>query len=321
MGVASSTYNNETQGNGANSVPFYVLEGQIGVGKTELSKKATQSGWYVLGEHINKKLLRLFYNDSKAYGFTFQLNMLQSRLYHSRLLRVMPNDDHIGRLADRSLLGDWMFTICNFLLGNIKPCELDVYEHEIGCTADCLESFWFWKQVDKLIYLDDSPEACKQRVEEVRRNSEEKNIPLWYYECVDDVYFFMIRCVLGNEKLRQKLRVLCWSQYDDWKSVNSAVHCVYNCSDQNNEKRLYYEDADIIKRDYMRYCIRKEPLDHQLPVIAFSSTIMDRTDMSYLCIDGSSKRQLYHKLIWRKQNEYKRLVMFYLSEGRHVIFI
>lgn len=305
--------------------PLVVVEGNIGAGKTRLCTEAALNGWNVLSEYVNKKLLKLFYEDSKRYAFTMQMSMIQRRLYHTKLhAQMMKYGDFkgSGNIADRSPLGDWMFALCNFLLGNMTTSEMEAYEAEVKTTADKLADFWFLNQVSAIVFLDDSSEGCKRRVECVRKNAEELKIPLYYYECIDDAYFYMIRCILSNEDLRSKLFVFRWGQYDEWQAVEAVVQQQSKPTQvHDNTTCLIYENEDIIKRDYERYCLDKESIDHNLHVV-FKDDIMDRTDVSdYLHYDSNDKKLTsYHKLVWRKQNAYKRLVMLYLSEGRHVSF-
>lgn len=303
--------------------PLVVVEGNIGAGKTRLCTEAALNGWNVLSEYVNKKLLKLFYEDSKRYAFTMQMSMIQRRLYHTKLhAQMMKYGDFkgSGNIADRSPLGDWMFALCNFLLGNMTTSEMEAYEAEVKTTADKLADFWFLNQVSAIVFLDDSSEGCKRRVECVRKNAEELKIPLYYYECIDDAYFYMIRCILNDPSASNKLIVFRWGQYDEWQAVEAAVHQkqqqVHKC--YNDMGCLVYKDDAIVKRDYQRYCLDNEKIDHSLNVI-FKANIMNRSNPSSL--DNKDETYCrYRKLVWQKQNEYKRLVMFYLSKGRHVSF-
>lgn len=302
---------------------FFAVEGNICVGKSELCSKAAQHGWNIMAEHVNRKLLRLFYEDSERYAFSMQMSMIQRRLYHVELHTQMTKyNDYIGcgNVADRSPLGDCMFALCNFLLEKITTREMQTYEDELGSSMDNLSSFEFLKQLDALIFLDDSPECCKERAEIVRGNAEELKIPLHYYECIDDAYFYMIRCILNDPSASNKLIVFRWGQYDEWQAVEAAVHQkqqqVHKC--YNDMGCLVYKDDAIVKRDYQRYCLDNEKIDHSLNVI-FKANIMNRSNPSSL--DNKDETYCrYRKLVWQKQNEYKRLVMFYLSKGRHVSF-
>lgn len=297
---------------------LYVLEGLIGVGKTRLSKKAAEQGYNVLEERINDKMLQMFYDDSSRYGFTFQCFMLLSRQYQYRLHKQMQTP--VRNVSDRSLLGDYVFALCNFLLGHISCEEMEAYEHELQITADRLTELSFLKDVTHLIMLDDAPEACKQRVECVRRNPLESGIPLSYYEAIDDVYFFLIRSLLHCPHFRHKLSVFRWGQYDDWTQVQQGLYCRHRSSGKHS---MLYNDPEIIRCDYMRYCVQKQALEHSLKEVSFLSDIMDRDASAGWpkSSDKSSKRTAYAALVWRKCNEYKRLVYFYLSEAVNVKFI
>lgn len=287
----------------------YVLEGNIGVGKTTLTKKGEKHGLQVMEEEINSQFLQLFYSDPKRYGFAFQYSMLMNRNYQNKLNQHMGTQS-LHRIWDRSMLGDYVFSLTNFLLGNIDSKEMDAYEHQFGATALTIQLHPFLNQVDHIIYLDDSPCNCKIRVEELRGNSEEKDIPLSYYEALDDVYFYVMCCILNSEH-RDKVLVKKWGQYDSW---NQAITYVTNGN--TNSRKEYIDDSSVLE-DFQKYwCDGK--IKPREGVVTFSKSIMNR-DTVKDC-GGDEKRSIYQKLIATKQNEYKRLVMFYLSCGAEVVF-
>lgn len=229
------------------------VEGLIGAGKSTLCEKlaaANPALWEPLREQANPLFLALFYADPSKYGWAMQWGMLMSRLYQMRLAerrRVVAGvQEHLARLSeqpgdaggamvsrrysrrpptllwDRSMLGDGIFALANYLRGNISHDELAVYESEYGSSITTPYNASWAKTIDYFVFLEDAPAACKRRVEEVRGNASEAGIPEDYYRTLDDLHFNAM-IGLASNGAGQKVVVLPWGTYDTAAAVEERI--------------------------------------------------------------------------------------------------
>lgn len=204
-----------------NKTERMALEGLIGSGKSTLSSKLEACDSVravVLREHAAERLLALFYADPGRYGFAMQLAMLHKRNYQAELLRYEPESSRADLLAwDRSKLGDLLFALLNHLLGSIRRSELLAYLEEFGCLdLNLLPTLPFLSRLTHAIFLLDDPERCRLRVLE-RGNSSERDIPLSYFEALEDAHLALLLGLLDRPAdSLPGLRVLClaWGMYD-----------------------------------------------------------------------------------------------------------
>jgi len=81
-------------------------------------------------------------------------------------------------------MGDYAFALWNHLNGSISKEEIEVYEDELGGNINSIRALNFFSYINGFVLLNDEPANCKYRVENIRKNDAENNIPLDYYEMI-----------------------------------------------------------------------------------------------------------------------------------------
>lgn len=198
------------------------FEGNIAAGKSEFGKKLKEAFCEAVDyaqESVNREFLALFYGDPAKYGFAFQIRMLKERMNQLNLAKMHNSYPSPKSMFywDRSMLGDHMFAQLNHLLGSIDSREMRTYEVDAGSSLACMRELPYLKDIHLFVFLNSEPADCKQRAETVRGNKEESNIPLAYYEGVDDMHFYSL-VQLREQKLARVL-ILNWGEYDSVEQV------------------------------------------------------------------------------------------------------
>jgi len=311
------------------------FEGNIGVGKSTLCGKLESlfhAECALYKEQGSEAFLRLFYADPAKYGFAYQWGMLKTRRFQ---LALAERDHTYGRVPpkklyfwDRSMLGDYVFALWNHLLGGISREEMDVYEDEFGGTLARMRGVPFLRDgvVERYILLDDEPRACKDRVERLRRNASEADIPLSYYEGIDDIHFELFVKRLLIDGGRVGVTVLPWGTYDDaetvWHNVDAgklplakARRAIAGMAQPTHHFAAvnYATERDINNA----YAIGRD----NLPVFA-GAVIYVKEDMCVVApkTKGVAAEAAAAYGIMFHTNAYKRVVLWHLARGETVIF-
>lgn len=305
----------------------FALEGDIGSGKSTLAGKigTTFPEVAVYEEQANEGFLKLFYNNPSKYGFALQWGMLKTRKYqlalaqHDAKTRPFYKDRRLF-VWDRSMIGDYIFALWNHLSGSISMEEMEVYESEFGGGLNNLESIGFLNDIKMFVLLNDTPARCKHRVEQIRKNESEQGIPLSYYEGIDDIHFTMFCRLI--ELRRSKVAVLNWGQYEDPASVIARINAEASCGRITRTQTL--KEASKIAEPACIYRTAMGILE------AFSAIEAGATPSpsvvfipdNIMTIDpadkGVSKTHKYAITFY--ENAYKRVVLYHLSTGCHVVF-
>jgi len=310
------------------------LEGNIGVGKSTLSAKFKTifpKKCAIYKEKGNEKFLKLFYTDPKTYGFAFQWGMLKTRQYQ---LRLAQHDTKYGRIPprqfyfwDRSMIGDYIFALLNHMLGSISENELAVYEDEFGGSINSLASISFFSAVNCYVLLNDEPENCKYRVEHLRGNQSESSIPLSYYENIDDLHYSLFVEHLLPLKIVNIL-FLTWGQYNDPKFVWDLLLNIISL-----KKELPYvkkmtslpENLDPLNLIY-RTCEEIEEFYKEMKQSEDSEKVKWQktfktvyVPMGIMIIQPEQITVNPYNIIFYR-NEYKRVVLWHLSQFQNVCF-
>lgn len=310
------------------------LEGNIGVGKSTLADALQQYAPHlvqVYNEPTNEKFLQLFYKDGKKYAFVFQMTMVQKRIYQSALARrdKIPDGKHMF-IWDRSMIGDYVFAIWNYLLGSISIDEMEVYETEFGSHFSKIQDSSHTKNVSIFVFLDDEPVQCKKRVEELRKNPSEDGIPLDYYTGIDDVHFFVCMKLCASENA--KVTILNWGSYDDPNEVLDHLKSLETGERDFAEVKhldalvtgfipdhrdIVYNSAESIFADYARLDTFETMKGDYVYVNKRICLVPEEklTERGIVREKGTARYNIQFY-----ENEFKRVVMRHLACGRTVEF-
>lgn len=163
------------------------IESNIGGGKsTLLSLISQRTRLPIFLEPVDtdwKQGLNLFYQDQTRWGFTFNLNVLNT--YHQW------KDNQFKAVYERSPLSCYnVFTQLQYESHQLTDYEFELFQKFYKALA--------WKP-DVIIYLRTLPKICLQRMQ-LRARACEKEVPLSYLEAVHDKYETMIKSFyLSNE--------------------------------------------------------------------------------------------------------------------------
>ena len=187
------------------------IEGNIGSGKSTLlqhlkekyiATNQTTSNIIFLREPVDEwesiqdengiSILQKFYADQKSYSFSFQMMAYISRL--ALLKEAIDNNPNAIIITERSLITDKMiFAKMLYDSGNIEEVDYQIYSKWFDCFAKDYP-------INKVIYVNSSPEVCHERIHERSRLGEEE-IPFTYLTKCDTYHKNMISSFSGNENI------------------------------------------------------------------------------------------------------------------------
>jgi deoxyadenosine/deoxycytidine kinase len=183
------------------------IEGNIGSGKSTLLQhlkekyylnqniiflKEPVDEWENIQDENGVSILQKFYADQKAYSFSFQMMAYISRL--ALLKEAVENHPHAIIITERSLVTDKMiFAKMLYDSGNIQSVDYQIYSKWFDYFAKDYP-------INKVIYVNSSPEICYKRIHERARLGEEE-IPLNYLEKCDSYHKNMITTFSENQKI------------------------------------------------------------------------------------------------------------------------
>jgi len=163
---------------------FIAVEANIGAGKTELChmlrrvREEYDGPAEVLLEPIGKtnfrKMLGLYYEDPKRWGFTFQMLALNERFrQHTLAAELSSSGKHV--IQDRSIYADGCFGTLVWEDGNMNDYEWSIYADTFANMKRYL------RYPDVMLYLKTDPKVCHERMQR-RARGEEAGVPLDYLE-------------------------------------------------------------------------------------------------------------------------------------------
>lgn len=148
---------------------LYVVEGNIGVGKSTTLDRLRDAGLSVVPEPVDRWVasgaLEGYYKGA-IDPFTFQCHILQTKAEALRSAMALAGPDSII-VMERGFLGD----AAVFLRYNVD-CGL-VSEFQYGVYSDIMRSLVGEVVPDGVIYLDARPATCCERVQSRGRPGEE----------------------------------------------------------------------------------------------------------------------------------------------------
>jgi len=191
-------------------VEIITIEGNIGSGKSTLLQhlrerySANQKNmtilflrepvdeWENIQDENGVSILQKFYADQKAYSFSFQMMAYISRL--ALLKEAVEKNPNAIIITERSLTTDKMiFAKMLYDSGNIECVDYQIYSKWFECFANDYP-------INKVIYVNSSPEICYERIHE-RSRLGEAEIPLSYLKTCDAYHKSMIASFSENEKI------------------------------------------------------------------------------------------------------------------------
>lgn len=166
---------------------MYILEGNIGVGKSTFLKLLTKhcpeiaviqepkDNW-ASNEH-GQSLLENFYKDPRRWAYTIETLAMVTRVKDHSMQQTNPNPN---RLMERSVYsGHYCFAYNDHASGYLSDLEWEVYSRWVDFLVHktC-------KPPRGFIYLRAKPEACFERVK-MRNRQGEESISLDYMKQID----------------------------------------------------------------------------------------------------------------------------------------
>lgn len=162
---------------------YVVIEGNIGSGKTTLSKLLAKR-WgsrLMLEEFRDNPFLPKFYEDPKQHGFALELSFLAER-YHQKRNELNKTD-----LFKPGIVCDYSFAkSLVFAKINLDEDEFGLYKNLFHIIHDRLT------KPDLLVYLHCSPEKSLRQIKK-RGRSYEQEIKLDYLEKINAGYLDFLK--------------------------------------------------------------------------------------------------------------------------------
>ncbi len=160
---------------------WFIIEGNIGCGKTTLIRNLKASGdyevieepveeWKSIQNEQGENILGLFYKDGKRYAYLFQTIVFKSRI------RSLENpQEKPVRFSERSIWTDKnIFSKNCYEMGLMNTVEKSTYDYWFNWLESKIK-----RMPDGIIYLRASPETCLERMKK-RDRVEEHSVSLDY---------------------------------------------------------------------------------------------------------------------------------------------
>ena len=181
-----------------NNCVIYVIDGNIGSGKSELIKnlkmriaikdktiiflKEPVDEWATIKDKNGKTMLEMYYEDQERWSFSFQMMAYISRLAllqdtvreNPSSIIIMERNMHTDKHVFAKMLHD---------TGKIHDCDMEIYTRWFDNFAKPYTSY-------KIIYVKTDPEICAERI--VKRGRMGENIPLEFLRDCDKYHDEMI---------------------------------------------------------------------------------------------------------------------------------
>ena len=172
-----------------NSRGMYLLEGNIGAGKTSLGNVLKASSTFqfleepvaMWREGFASNLFEAFYNDMERWSFTFQIMAFTTRAKAwTEILEKIKGDRVV---LERSIFTDrHVFARNLYSVGAMNDSEWQLYQNLWDFLA-----LNYCEQPDKILYLRTPAEVCMERIHK-RGRSEEQNMSLDYLKRLEDLH-------------------------------------------------------------------------------------------------------------------------------------
>ena len=178
-----------TVNTGENQRTMYLLEGNIGAGKTSLGNVLKASSHFeFLEEPVDTwragfagNLFEMFYSDMPRWSFTFQIMAFTTRAKTwSEILEKVTGDQVV---LERSIYTDRnVFAKNLYAVGAMNDSEWQVYQQLWEFLAQN-----YCEKPDKILYLRTPAELCLERIK-MRGRDEEQQMPLDYLKRLENLH-------------------------------------------------------------------------------------------------------------------------------------
>jgi len=300
------------------------IEGNIGSGKTTLgnelmkfmNSESKTEDCLMFSEKVHDTFLNAFYGNPKRYAFAFQMYMLTTRLYQIDEGFRQARENKKLVLLDRGAVGDTLFALTSHSLKSMDDQDLNIYQ---SVCKERLPSTLSSK-VDVVVYLDVDPAECHRRMN-LRNRDSEGGVPLSYLEIVDSCYFHLFVDWLAERRgtfydmnigAPPPISVLRWSKFGKIEDVVGQL------------QRL--ADGECVSPTVKFQSLAPEKVftinTQEEMVAAYSSLILSGTDTKTLEGTSSESSLSVVAINWSltHNNEFKRVVMYYLSKSGNITF-
>ena len=158
---------------------FLVIEGNIGVGKTTLSKKIAEeyNAKLILEQFADNPFLPKFYADQDRYSFPLELSFLADRYNQTKNEILNPDLFHSFLVADYYFIKSSIFA-----QNTLKPDEYNLFRRIFGIISDSIP------RPDIYVYLHASTNRLLENIQK-RGREYEQNIEADYLKRIEQGYF------------------------------------------------------------------------------------------------------------------------------------
>jgi deoxyadenosine/deoxycytidine kinase len=166
---------------------FLVIEGNIGAGKTTLSKKIAEeyNAKLILEQFADNPFLPKFYDDQERYSFPLELSFLADR--YNQIKNEVLNLD----LFHPFLVADYYFAKSSIFAQNtLKDDEYHLFRQIFDIVFDSIP------KPDLYVYLHADTNQLLRNIEK-RGRSYEQNIESGYLEKIQNGYFHFFKQITG----------------------------------------------------------------------------------------------------------------------------
>lgn len=303
-----------------------VIDGIIGVGKSYICKALQEIYPHkseIYSEEGNEALIELFNTNPSKYGFALQYATVKSFVNRiDQCANYEKDPEMLGlKIWDGHLITNYAFALQNYLMNGLTREEMDVYEKVIGGSILNVSDLPYFLGIDMFVLLTDEPSLCKSRTES--NINTDTTIPLYYYEGLDDVYFYFYKKLIRSENFNVVIQTGdAYSSQSLSKSIllrKSSKLIVDEC-----DKPLLLRDDDLV------YSNEEQIVSsYKLIINGTASQSLSKYKNVYLpknimtvqpserCLNEEKCKE-YDITLYK--NEYKRVVLWHLSQSHNVYF-
>jgi len=162
---------------------FLTIEGNIGSGKTSLSKKIASdfNGKLILEEFADNPFLPKFYNDAKPNAFPLELFFMAERFH-----QLSGEKSEIDLFSELTVSDYSFFKSRLFAQNNLKDDELNLFNRLYKIMFSTV------KNPELLVYIHSDINRLQENIKE-RGREYEKNISDNYLKEIESIYFEYLR--------------------------------------------------------------------------------------------------------------------------------